>query len=94
MWTNCAASDIYAAGATLYHLLSGQLPFDYSNEQRLLGRILDASATLMSEVRPDIPAGLLAVVERAMRRDPVDRFPTAADMLAAIDPYLRSNEKS
>ncbi len=76
-------ADIFAAGAILYFLLSGKPPFAGETEAASLFRL--------SSRRPPLPLPLSvhpavsAVVMKALAREPVDRFATAADMQSAIE---------
>ncbi|MFF5229399.1 serine/threonine-protein kinase [Dactylosporangium sp. NPDC000521] len=74
------ATDIYALGAVAYHCLTGAPPFTGNSPLEIaIKHLQDDPAPL-----PDtVPAGVRAVVERAMAKDPEDRFPTAAAFAAA-----------
>jgi serine/threonine protein kinase len=74
-------SDIYAVGAVLYHMLSGAPPFGGQVLRFLVG---DDSVKL--EPLSPLPGDLHEVVQRALSRDPDDRFPSAKAMLAALEP--------
>jgi hypothetical protein len=82
-------SDVYGVGAVLYHALSGRPPYgsDLDATQTLM-RLLRGEPPRLSTVVSSIPEGLAACVERAMSRDPKDRFATArafADALARFE---------
>ena len=76
------ASDVYAAGAVAYECLSGRRPFDgESAVQVALMQIRDAPAPLP----PDVPAQVRGLVERAMAKDPAQRYPDGAALRAAVE---------
>jgi len=71
--------DVYAMGIILYEMLTGQVPFDGESVGEVLMKHLTA--------RPDLSVlapAYRAVVERALRKDPQERYATAADMLADL----------
>jgi serine/threonine-protein kinase len=78
-------ADLYSLGCTLYHLLTGQVPFPGGNwTSKLLRHRLECPAPLAS-LRPDVPAHLVAVVDRLMARDPGDRFADPQALLDSLD---------
>ncbi len=79
--------DIYAIGVILYETLTGKLPFDGHNYHALLQAILGGTPPPIHALAPAVPAGVVAVAERAMSRIAADRYPTAGEMLRALLPY-------
>jgi serine/threonine-protein kinase len=79
-----ARSDVWAVGATLFTLLTGEFvhPCDTANEQ--LGRAMTMPARSLASVAPDLPAGLTAVIDRALRFDRDERWPDARSMQQAL----------
>ncbi|MBI2893195.1 MAG: protein kinase [Deltaproteobacteria bacterium] len=77
-------SDIWALGAVLYHALAGKPPFD--GESILLTIVAAATRDVapLGQVAPAVPSSLAAVVDRALRRDKKERWPTAVDLEAAL----------
>ncbi len=77
--------DQYAAGATLYNLLTGKYVYDFprSFEERML-MILQANAVPIQSRRPEIPADLAAVIHRALAREPDQRFAEVEAMRQAL----------
>ncbi|MGE5182443.1 MAG: WD40 repeat domain-containing serine/threonine protein kinase, partial [Acidobacteriota bacterium] len=73
-------ADVYAIGAMLYHLLAGEPPFARESSQQVLAKVVaEAPEPLARHVRGVAP-DLLAIVERAMARDPAARYPTAREL--------------
>lgn len=68
-------TDIYSLGVTMYELLAGRLPFQAANSVAMINKILNETATPLKTIRPDIPDELVAIVEKAMARDPAKRYP-------------------
>jgi len=79
-----ARTDVYAMGVILYELVSGQMPFDGSSLAELLSHVADGMSIPLRARMPDAPAELVAIVERAMHRDPGQRFASAREMRAAL----------
>lgn len=72
-------TDIYSLGAVMFQLLTGRLPFESDNNYSLLYRIANERAPLPSELRPDVPEPLDAIVRRAMEKDLDRRYQTWAE---------------
>jgi serine/threonine-protein kinase len=87
-----ARTDLYCLGATMYHALTGHLPFETQNLAELLTWLETRPAPPMSTHVPSIDARIAAVVERAMAKDPNVRFPSAEAMKEALAPLLRPRE--
>ncbi|MEO8203868.1 MAG: serine/threonine-protein kinase [Betaproteobacteria bacterium] len=68
-------TDIYSMGVVMYHLLTGRLPFQASNNFSLIYQITTMDPPLPSSLRPEIPARVEAIVMRAMAREHDDRYP-------------------
>ncbi len=84
-----ARTDLYGLGATLFHLLTGELPVQGSSFMQRLQRLLTEPPRPLAEVRPDVPAGLAALVDRLRARDPADRPASADEVIALLSPYAR-----
>ncbi len=67
-------ADVYALGVLLYEALCGQSPFEAADRGELLGAILEGRRVPLRARRPDLPAEIERVLERAMHRDPAARF--------------------
>lgn len=78
-------SDQYAAAATRYYLLAGTTIHDYPTSiQGRLRKILNEATVPLRSRREDIPITLAAVVDRALSREPADRFPSVAAFREAV----------
>ena len=81
------ACDIYAAGVCLYRMLSGRFPHEGETVARQISMILNRKGTPLSKYIPDVPDGLSALIEKALHRDPKQRFQTADEMALKLLPY-------
>ena len=75
-------SDIYAAGVTLYHLLTRKYPY---GEIEPFQHPKFGEPTPLTRYRPDIPAWLDNIISKAVARDAKNRFETAEEMLLALE---------
>jgi serine/threonine-protein kinase len=83
------ATDLYAAGAVLYNLLTDRPVYDFEGRfERMVLKILQDDPVPIRARRPDLPEGLAAVVHRALAREPRARFPDAGAMCRSLRPYL------
>jgi serine/threonine-protein kinase len=74
-----ARVDLYACGVIFYEALTGRRPFTAANYNALLIQILSSKPKPARELRPALPAGFDAVLEKAMARNRDDRYRAAAD---------------
>lgn len=78
-------ADIYALGASFYHLFSGRFPVMADNLQDFMKGILERDPPPIERYNPKLPPELCTLIRRAMRKDPDERFPTHAAMRDALD---------
>src|ERR671934_2412364 len=77
-------SDLYSLGVVGYQMLAGQLPFQANSTPAMMMKHLSAQPRPLRELRPDAPAALVAVVERALAKRPESRWPDAAAFRDAL----------
>jgi Tol biopolymer transport system component/predicted Ser/Thr protein kinase len=71
-----AATDQYALGVTIYQLLTGHVPFEAPTPFGLMHKHLNEIPTAPHTMRPDLPEAVTITLQRALAKDPADRFPT------------------
>lgn len=89
-----ARADLYALGASLYHALAGTMPFTANSAPALLFAIVEQMPPPLVQLRPDLPHALVAIIERAMAKDPAARFQSADEMRAALAPFAQVSAAS
>ena len=77
-------ADIYALGAMAYELLTGQHVFANRTAPRMLAAHMGEAPRPITELRPDLPASLAAVVMQCLAKDPDDRPQQAAEIARAL----------
>jgi serine/threonine-protein kinase len=83
-------SDVFALGVVLHELLTGERLFQAPTPRGVMERVRSAEVAPPSALRPDLPAGLDAVVLRALAREPEDRFAWASDLRDALRPFAEA----
>jgi serine/threonine protein kinase len=91
-----ARCDIWALGVVMYELLAQRPAFAGDTPHTLCLQILSAPISPLAELRPDLPAALVYVIERCLERDPERRFSNIAELAEALAPLaeLRSEDEA
>jgi serine/threonine-protein kinase len=83
-------ADLYSLGCTLYFLLTGQTPFGAGTPTEKLFRHQVDEAPPLEQVRPEVPPVLGEVVRKLMAKRPKDRYQSADEVVAALEPFAAS----
>jgi eukaryotic-like serine/threonine-protein kinase len=75
-----ARADVYALGALLYHALSGRPPFDGDDARAIVAAVMIGPPAPLQTIASETPADLVGIVEKAMARDPLARYPDAREL--------------
>jgi serine/threonine protein kinase len=81
-------ADVYGFGVILFEALAGQVPFVGDPGPVLLMRILEEPAPELTRFRPDIPREMDAIIERAIAKNPDDRFPTLNHFIETLEQHF------
>lgn len=87
-----ARSDLYSLGITLYHLLSGDLPFDSDSDFELMNAHLKVPPPLLTKRHKDIPPSLEQCVCKALAKNPSVRFQSAEEFGQALEQAVNAPE--
>lgn len=86
-----ARVDQFALGAVIYEILTGRFAFDGESLTTVLYRVVHEAPKPLSELAPNVPAHVIATVERAMAKSPADRFHDIAQMMQALRGEVAAN---
>ena len=78
-------SDLFSLGVSLFQLLTGQLPFTADSMTGLMQQIAEAPHPPLRAFRPDLPACVESVIDRALAKTPDARYDSGAQMAAALE---------
>jgi serine/threonine-protein kinase len=78
-------ADIYGLGATLYHMVTGRVPFEGKNPSEVMHRHLKSELVPPDHINSKLSAGLAQVVEMMMAKDPRERYQSTADLIVDLD---------
>jgi tetratricopeptide (TPR) repeat protein len=85
-------SDIFSLGAVLYEMLTGHVPFEADGQEAVRFLIMSDDPGPLADYRNDIPKGLQAIIDKALQKDPADRYQKAAQMKADLERILRGRQ--
>jgi eukaryotic-like serine/threonine-protein kinase len=83
-------ADIYGLGATFYFLLTAKGLFEDGSVAEKLAWHLHRPPVPISEARPDVPVGLIRVIDRMLAKKPDDRYQTPDEVIEALEPWTRT----
>lgn len=79
------ATDIYGLGATLYHMVTGRVPFDGTTPKEVMQRHLREPLVPPDQLVPDLSNGISMIIEMMMAKDARERYHSAEDLIEDLD---------
>jgi serine/threonine protein kinase len=86
--------DIYALGVILYEMVAGRVPFDADSALSIMLMHVNEPVPDIRQLNRDVPEGLVAVIEKALAKQPGNRFQSAREMAQALKPFLPTRERT
>ncbi len=77
-------SDLFSLSVSLYQLLCGKLPFEADSMAQLMFKIANESPTDILSINPNVPPAIVAFLDRAMAKNPDDRFQSGEEFAQAL----------
>jgi len=87
-------SDLFSVGSLLYRMMANVLPFEAPTDLEQLLRVQKAVGTPIEKVKPGVSPAVQAIINKAMRLAPSERYQAADEMLADIERVLRNEFQS
>jgi serine/threonine protein kinase len=84
-------SDLYGLGCTFFYLLTGQTPFRAETLTELLLKHQTEEVIPLESLRSDVPEGVRDILQKLLAKRPADRFQSAAELAAALEPFSRAD---
>lgn len=88
-----ALTDVFSLGAVMYEMLTLQKPFQSHDINKLLNLIAHKAPKLPNEISRNVPERLSNIVMKALQKDPVARYKSAADMAQALHKFLERDKR-
>ncbi|MFA6954656.1 MAG: protein kinase [Thermoanaerobaculia bacterium] len=79
-------TDLWAAGVVLFEALTGERPFRGEYAQSIAYSIINEQPSSLLELRPDAPVALERIIRKMLRKDPLQRYQSADELLVEFDP--------
>ena len=73
-------SDLFSLGVTMYQLLTGITPFAADSLPELTLQVINKKQTSVREIRPELPASAVRIINKALQKDPAKRYQSAQEM--------------
>jgi serine/threonine-protein kinase len=88
-----AQTDVFSVGVVLWEILAGEKLFKGKDPVKVLGTIRESETPDLASIRDDLPDGLLKVLDKALRRNPIERYVSSREMARDLAALLRDTEE-
>lgn len=78
-------ADIYGLGATFYHMVTGQVPFEAPNPSAVMHKHLREEPVAPDQINPELSAGVCEIIEVMMNKDRSKRYNTTTDLIRDLE---------
>jgi serine/threonine-protein kinase len=88
-----AQTDVFSVGVVLWEILAGEKLFKGEDPLEVVGTIRASDAPDLAQIRDDLPARLLEIIHKALRRNPIERYASTHDMARELAMLLRATDE-
>ena len=85
-------ADMYALGIILFELVTGRLPFDHANPQKILLAHVMEEPPRPGSLNPNLPAALETVILKTLKKNPKERYADMGELIGALKAVLEADE--
>lgn len=82
-------ADIYSLGATFYHLVTGQVPFDGPNPSAVMHKHLKSTLVPPDQINPTLSSGISEIIELCLAKNAAERYKSTSDLLEDLQAVAR-----
>ncbi len=84
-----ARSDLYSLGIVMYEMLAGQPPYGGDNPVGIAMKHVQEPVPLITEVNPNVPDSLVSIINKALAKEPEERYQVASDLKQDLDAAMK-----